>query len=158
MLTYRLTRDFKDVFVLIEAIEAGDAGASANESNEEQSINSKKAPSKLICQHALERLVKASIGKRKLQRYIRQLTVLAQLRNLREETTKQIQTMPITFDITKDTLYLKGKAEGEVKEREKVKRDMIISLLRNTTLSVAAIAQAAEVGEAYVTELKAKHT
>ena len=62
--------------------------------------------------------------------------------------------MPITFDITKDTLYLKGKAE----EREEVKREMIISLLRNTTLSVAAIAQAAEVDEAYVKELKAKHT
>ncbi len=60
--------------------------------------------------------------------------------------------MPITFDITKDTLYFEGKAEGEVK------RNMIISLLRNTALSVDAIAQAAEVDEAYVTELKAKHT
>jgi predicted transposase YdaD len=115
-----------------------------------------------VVRQILQRLVKASTGKRKLQRYIRQLTVLAQLRNLRDETKNQLQTMPITFDITKDSWYLKGKAEGKAQgkaeEGEKVKRNMIISLLRNTTLSVAAIAQAAEVDETYVAELKAKHS
>ena len=81
------------------------------------------------------------------------------MRNLREETTKQIQTLPITFDfdITKDTLYLKGKAEGKAEEREEVKRKLIISFLKNTSLSVAAIAKAAEVDETYVEELKAKY-
>ena len=54
MLTYRLTRDFEAVFVLIKAHEADDAGASANESNEEQGKNCQEAPSKLICQHALD--------------------------------------------------------------------------------------------------------
>ena len=62
------------------------------------------------------------------------------------------------FDITKDTLYLKGKEEGKAEEGEKVKRKLIVGFLRNTTLSVADIAQAAEVDEAYVEELKAKHT
>ena len=111
-----------------------------------------------VVRQVLERLVKASTGKRKLQRYIRQLTVLAQLRNLREETKKQVQTMPITFDITKDTWYLKGKAEGKAEEREEVKRNLIISLLRNTSLSVATIAKSAEVDKKYVEELKVKHT
>lgn len=89
-----------------------------------------------IVKQVLNRLVKASTSKRKLQRYIQQLTVLAQLRNLRDETKKQLQTMPITFDITKDSWYLKGKAE----EREEVKKNIIISLLKNTSLSVAEIA------------------
>ncbi len=52
-MTYRLTRAFGGVFVLIETLKAGDARASANESNEEQGKNARKAPSKLICQHAL---------------------------------------------------------------------------------------------------------
>ena len=59
MLTYRLTRAFEGVFDLIKTLEAGNAGVLANESNEEQRLfpagikNSQKAPSKLICQHAL---------------------------------------------------------------------------------------------------------
>lgn len=111
-----------------------------------------------VVRQVLDRLVKASTSKRKLQRYIRQLTVLAQLRNLRDETTKQLQTMPITFDITKDSWYLKGKAEGKAEEGEKVTRKLIIGLLKNTSLSVAEIAKAAEVDEKYVEKLKAKHT
>ncbi len=53
-------------------------------------------PSEVVKQ-VLGQLTKASTSKRMLQRYVRQLTVLAQLRNLREETKKQLQTMPITF-------------------------------------------------------------
>ncbi len=40
---------------MIETLEAGDARASANESNEKRGKNARKAPPKLICQHALER-------------------------------------------------------------------------------------------------------
>ena len=114
-----------------------------------------------VVRQLLDRLLKASTDKAKLQRYIRQLTVLAQLRSLREETQKQIRTMPITFDITKDSLYIQGRKKGEEKgeERgeERTKEKLIINLLKTTNLSVTAIAKAAEVSQKYVKELKAKH-
>ena len=110
-----------------------------------------------VVRQVLERLLKASADKTKLQRYIRQLTVLAQLRSLREETQKQIRTMPITFDITKDSLYIQGKQEGKEEGKEEEKKKLIISFLKTTNLSVAEIAQAAEVSQKYVKELQAKH-
>ena len=97
----------------------------------------------VVVRQVLERLLKASADKTKLQRYLRQLTVLAQLRSLREETQRQLRAMPITFDITKDSLYLQGKEEGV----EKGKKELIIRFLKTTDLSIIELAKAAEVSQ-----------
>ncbi len=105
-----------------------------------------------VVKQIIESLKRASDDTVKLQRYIRQLTVFAGLRNLREETRKQIETMAIetNFDISKDSLYLEGVEKGI----EESKRRLVVNLLNNTKLSVTDIAQVAEVSQQYVEYLK----
>ncbi|MBL7816321.1 MAG: hypothetical protein JNL70_14975 [Saprospiraceae bacterium] len=57
---------------------------------------------KLVCQSASD-----------LSRYIKQLIILSRLRKVENLTIKITEDMPITYDITTDTLYLRGKSEGE---------------------------------------------
>jgi hypothetical protein len=80
-----------------------------------------------------------------LRKYIRQLSILARLRNLTEETHKQIQDMGLTYDITEDYLYQEGQ-----KSREK---NMIIKMLKDKTLSIEKIAEIAEVTVDYVKQV-----
>ncbi len=113
-----------------------------------------------VVKKILERLQKLSGNKQKLQRYIRQLTVLSNLRNLREETINQLKSMNITYDITKDVLYQEGIEKGIEKgiERgiEKGKRGVILKMLKSGTLTVAQIAEFTEVSEKYVKQLEKK--
>lgn len=105
-----------------------------------------------IVRQILTRLVRASADTTKLHRYIRQLTVLAGLRNLRGETHKQLQNMAIEtdIDITQDAWYIQG--------MEKKTEKLVVNLLRDTNLSAEDIARAAEVSPQYVEELKRRHT
>ncbi|HMQ49644.1 MAG TPA: hypothetical protein PKA00_19375 [Saprospiraceae bacterium] len=52
-----------------------------------------------------------------LKKYVEQLNVLSRLRNLSNETIKVIETMPITIDIEKDPLYIRGIDRGIELER-----------------------------------------
>jgi predicted transposase YdaD len=72
-----------------------------------------------------------------LRKYIRQLSVLARLRNLTKETYKQIQDMGLTYDITKDYLYQEGLERG--------KNELIAEMLKDGTLSIEKIAALAKV-------------
>jgi hypothetical protein len=47
-------------------------------------------------------------NKKKLQKYIMQLEILSNLRNLQPEITKQLSTMSIHYDITKDLRFQQG--------------------------------------------------
>lgn len=47
-----------------------------------------------------------------LKKYLTQLLVLSRLRKLEPLTTKMIEEMPITYDITQDELYLRGMEKG----------------------------------------------
>ena len=70
--------------------------------------------------------------------------------------------MPITYDITKDGLYLEGLEKGEQKGLktgegigiEKKGRQIIINALKLGVLSVEQIAEMAEVDVAYVLEIR----
>ena len=68
----------------------------------------------------------------KLQRYLRQLGVLSKLRNLQDVTFKQIEDMPIDYDIETDYLFRKGEDKGT----EKIIRNM----LKNGQLTTEQIA------------------
>ena len=104
-----------------------------------------------VVKQVLDRLIRASSDTTKLRRYARQLTVLSRLRNLLDETQKQLEAMAIEtdIDITQDAWYIQGMEKGKEK--------LIINLLKDTDLSVKDIARAAEVSLQYVEELKKQH-
>ena len=60
-----------------------------------------------------------------LRKYVKQVLVLARLREINFLATKIIEEMPITFnidiDIEKDVLYLRGEAKGEAKAIDVIK-------------------------------------
>ncbi len=72
----------------------------------------------------------------RLRKYIRQLSVLARLRNLTKETHQQILDMGLTYNITEDYLYQEGVAKGQKTKEE----ELIVELLKDGTLGVEKIA------------------
>jgi len=58
----------------------------------------------------LQRLEQPSKG---FSKYVLQLEVLSKLRNLQEETTKEISTMPFTYDLKTDIRYKQGQEIGK---------------------------------------------
>lgn len=85
-----------------------------------------------------------------LRKYIRQLSVLARLRNLTKETQKQIQDMGLTYNITEDYLYQEGLEKGQ-RTKEK---NIVIKMLKDKTLSIEKIAEFAEVTIEYVKQVE----
>ncbi len=85
-----------------------------------------------------------------LRKYIRQLAVLARLRNLAKQTNKQIQHMGLTYDITKDYLYQEGLEEGRVEE----KTEVLVKMLKDGKLSLKKIAKFADVSTDYVKQVE----
>jgi predicted transposase YdaD len=84
-----------------------------------------------------------------LRKYLRQLAVLARLRNLTQETQKQVTDMGILYDVTKDYLYQQGKEQGQ----QETKRQMIEDLIKLQTISLENIAQVARVPVEYVQQI-----
>jgi hypothetical protein len=105
----------------------------------------KQEPTEIIRQ-ILEKLKGIGTDEITLRKYIRQLAILARLRNLTKETQKQIQDMGLTYNVTEDYLYQEGQ-----KSREKA---MIVKMLKDRTLSVEKIAEIAEVAVDYVKQVE----
>jgi hypothetical protein len=81
-----------------------------------------------------------------LRKYIRQLSMLARLRNLTKETQKQIKDMGLTYNITEDYLYQEG--------RKQEKEELIIKMLKDKTLSIEKIAQILDVTVDHVKQIE----
>jgi len=65
-----------------------------------------------------------------LTRYINQLLILSRLRNFESETEIILDNMPVTYDIEKDTLFLKGVKRGEKQGIEKgIEKGLIKTIL-----------------------------
>ena len=97
--------------------------------------------------------LKRSLGKDPvIERYIKQLVVLARLRNLESVTKKQLEVMPITYDITTDGLYLEGIEKGITENTIK----LIKNMLNESSLSTEQIARIADVSVAYVEDIQRK--
>ncbi len=105
-----------------------------------------KQKSTEVIRRILEKLKEIGAEEITLRKFIRQLAVLARLRNLTKETQKQIQDMGLTYNITEDYLFQEGQ-----KSREKA---MIIKMLKDKTLSVEKIAEIAEVTVDYVKQVE----
>ncbi len=84
-----------------------------------------------------------------LRKYIRQLAILARLRNLTEETQKQVTDMGILYDVTKDYLYQQGREQGQ----RSMQHQIIVTMLEDETLSFEKIAAFAHVPVEYVQQI-----
>ena len=76
-----------------------------------------------LIRRIIERLKELCGNEARFNKYIKQLTVLSRLRNLEVETKKTVEQMPITYDITKDGLFLEGKKEGKREGKKEGKRE-----------------------------------
>ena len=98
----------------------------------------------------IERLRQLSGQEIVLRKYIRQLSVLARLRNLSQQTKDQINKMALTYDIKQDAFYVEGVQEGSHEKERRV----VLRMLRDKTLTVEKIAELAEVPVDYVHQLQ----
>jgi hypothetical protein len=64
----------------------------------------------------ISRLKALSKNQITLQKYIRQILVLARLRNLSALTSKQLKDMALVYDIEQDALYQEGEQKGELRK------------------------------------------
>jgi predicted transposase YdaD len=108
----------------------------------------------------LTRLKETNRDEMALRKYIRQLSILARLRNLTTETQKQINDMGLIDElidnIAEDPLYQEGVLKGIEKGREegeKRMRNLIMKMLKENTLSIEKIAELAEVTVEYVQQV-----
>jgi hypothetical protein len=74
--------------------------------------NFKGEDKKMVIQKIIKALENKAKGVKKLQKYIQQLEILSNLRNLQPEIIKQLSTMSITFDIKTDLRYQQGVETG----------------------------------------------
>jgi predicted transposase YdaD len=114
-----------------------------------------------VVKKILTRLKETSTDEMALRKYIRQLSMIARLRNLTTETQKQITDMGLIDNITEDPLYKegvlkgieKGMEKGILKGRKEGTRDLIMKMLRDKTLSMQKIAELTEVTIGYVQQV-----
>jgi len=76
--------------------------------------------------------------------------ILSLLRKLGEEIEKRIEAMPITYDVTSDRLFLKGKKEGKTDAQKKA----IIKALAQGILTLEQIAEMLDVSLDTVIQVK----
>ncbi len=89
-----------------------------------------------------------------IERYLKQLLVLSRLRNLESITKEQLEVMPITYDISKDGLYLEGIEKGIERGMTEKTLKMIRNMLEEPSLNTEQIARIADVSEAYVEQVR----
>lgn len=86
----------------------------------------------------------------RLQRYQRQLHVLSRLRKLHPISLKEIQAMPIHYDIETDELFLAGLDKGVVLQQH----ETVVRLLNSKRFAEKEIAEFAGVSVEYVRRVK----
>ena len=99
--------------------------------------NFKKSEVDTVIPEILRKLQQLTDNERKLRRYVRQIEILANLRDLQPQIIKHTKTMALTYDIKKDVRYQQGKEEGKEEEKEEV----TLALLKSSLLTDEQIAQ-----------------
>ncbi len=79
------------------------------------------------------------------------------MRNLTQETQKQVTNMGLLYDVTQDYLYQQGHQQGIERGRkqgqQEMQRQMIVTMLEDKTLSLEKIAAFAHVPVEYVQQI-----
>ena len=77
-----------------------------------------------------------------LSKYLKQLIILSRLRKFDDTAIKIINTMPITYDVETDYLYLQGKQKGESEGLEKgLEQGIEQGKLKNSILAIRNMLQ-----------------
>ncbi len=107
-----------------------------------------------VVQNIIKSLKSKVKSNKKLQKYIQQLEILSNLRNLQPEIIKQLSTMSIHFDIEKDLRFQQGIEQGIEQQAEKDKRIFVQSLLDNTDFDNQKIALIVGISVDYVAQMR----
>ncbi len=115
-----------------------------------------------IIKQILEKLKAKVQNQNELQEFVTDLEILSGLRKLQSETKKQVQKMPIIYDLTKDIRFKegvevgieKGMEKGIEKGEYKKARTGTILLLKNGLLSVVTIAEVLDVRLDFVLKIQ----
>jgi predicted transposase YdaD len=115
-----------------------------------------------IIRQILDKLRLKAQNERELNEFATDLEILSQLRTLQSEIKKQIQKMPIIYDLKKDIRFKegveyglekgleKGEARGEARGELKKARLISIRLLKQGVLSPAMIAEGLDMPLSFV--------
>lgn len=103
-----------------------------------------------VIQSILRNLKHHVRNSRSLHKYLTQLEILAELRNLQPLTIQQIEVMPITYDITKDLRFQQGIEQGIEQGTTLKTRKIIEKMLSTGKFSLREIAEIAEVSIDFV--------
>lgn len=112
--------------------------------------NFKGQNSASVIQGILKNLKRQVRNPRSLHRYLTQLEILAELRNLQPLTIQQIDIMPITYDITKDLRFQQGIEQGIEQGATLKTRKIVEKMLSTGKYSLREIAEIAEVSIDFV--------
>lgn len=86
-----------------------------------------------IVRSTIERLMQVCNESAALSHRLQQLIILSRLRKLESFTINAIEDMPITYDITTDGLYLRGKKEGREELREELREEVLAEVQEKVT-------------------------
>ena len=107
-----------------------------------------EADSEKVIYQIVNKLKEVAPNPAALKRSLQQLITLSRIRKLEKQTEKYIETMPITYNIETDYLYNKG--------IEKAKKQLILNMLEQTSLTLEQIAKVAETPLDVVIQVKNK--
>ena len=107
-----------------------------------------------IIRQILEKLREKVPNERNLHEHVTNLEILSGLRNLQPQTKKQVDKMPIIYDLRKDIRFKEGLEEG----KDTTTRASAIRMLRKGSLSVATIAEFLDVPLDFILKIQKELT
>lgn len=113
-------------------------------------------PAEQALRQIVRRIEETSSSDFSLKKHINQLRVLAQLRKLGIKLKEAMDSILPFIDPEQDAFYLIGEERGEEKGRQKAKEVFIRNLLTMSALTIAQIANAAEVPVEFVEQIRQK--
>ena len=107
-----------------------------------------------IIKKILEKLRAKTKSERDLHEYVTDLAILSSLRNLQSETKKELEKMPIIYDLTKDIRFKQGVEVGEEKGGLNKARFIVIRILKRGLLPVEEIAEMVDMPLSFVLKIQ----
>jgi predicted transposase YdaD len=113
----------------------------------------KKDPEKAV-REIMEQVIATSDGDLIQKKYLNQLRILAQIRNLAPVNKMIMESLSKYFREDRDMFYIRGEQKGELRGLEKGKTEVVKNLLLETKFTIAKIASLANVTEDFVEKVK----
>lgn len=108
--------------------------------------NYPKADAEKVIAQIIQKLKSVATNEAELKKSLQQLVTLSRIRKLEKKTEKQVQAMPITYDIETDYLYNKAKDD--------TRRAIISEMLKDPAMTVEKIAKFTHTSVDFVQKIK----